>query len=139
MGTAIVAVVAVGVCAALVIVVARDAGPSPADVALGYEQAWDRLDFETIWAMAGDELRDGLAREQFVAAKAAAYAAQAGLRSITAAVTVDAVRSTRSFAVVRTRIELRDHTTVHNDIQLTRRGDRWLVTGYALVPDPAAG
>ena len=57
---------------ALVVLVSADPGPSPVDVALAYEQAWDHLDFEGLWSLSGDELRDGLRRPEFVAAKNAA-------------------------------------------------------------------
>jgi hypothetical protein len=33
---------------------------------------------------------------------------------------------------------LKDHSTIHNDVQMSRRGDRWLVTGYTLVSEGTA-
>ena len=66
----------VGLCVALVIIVSADPGPSPVDVALAYEDAWDHLDFEGLWTLSGDELRDGLGRPEFVAAKRAGHYAR---------------------------------------------------------------
>ena len=71
----VVGVVVVGLCVALVVFVAADPGPSAAEVALAYEYAWDHLDFEGLWALSGDELRDGLDRPAFIEAKRAAYVA----------------------------------------------------------------
>ncbi len=136
----IVAVVgaAVGLlCVALVILVALNTGPSAAEVALAYEHAWDRLDFEALWALSGAELRDGLDREPFVAAKRAAYEAQPALRGIAETVAVDAVSEDRGFAVVHTRVELRDGGSAVDALQLARRAGRWLVVAYELEPDGA--
>src|ERR1700730_15889979 len=101
-------VVIVALCAALVVLVSLDPGPSPVDVAVAYEEAWDHLDFEGLWSMSGDELRDGLNRPEFVAAKQAAYEGQAGLRGLADRVVVDAVSEGKGFAVVHTTVELRE-------------------------------
>jgi hypothetical protein len=135
---AIVGVVVFGLCVALVILVALDQGPPPADVALAYEHAWDHLDFPSLWVLSGDELRDGLDEDAFVAAKRAAYERQEGLRSLAQAVTVDAVSESRNFAVVHTVVDLRDGGQAADVLQLSRRGGRWLVVAYDLEPDPAA-
>lgn len=122
---------------ALVILVAVNTGPSAAEVALAYEHAWDRLDFEALWALSGAELRDGLDREPFVAAKRAAYEAQPALRGIAETVALDAVSEDRGFAVVHTRVELRDGGSAVDALQLARRAGRWLVVAYELEPDGA--
>ena len=134
--SAIVAVVIVAFIVALVIAVARDPGPPPEDVAVAYEQAWDRLDFEALWTLSGDELHDGLRRREYVDAKRAAYAMQPELGGLAEAVHVEHVESGRHVAVVRTCIQLRGGGTAHNEIQLESRGGRWVVVGYLLRSDP---
>jgi len=133
--TAIVGTAVLALAIALVVMVARDPGPSPADVALAYEQAWDGLDFTGLWDLAGDELRDGLDRGEFVAAKRSAYAAQTGLGHLARDVVVEDSHADRSVALVHTRIELRDGGTARNAVQLAKRGGRWVVVGYQLRSD----
>ncbi len=130
-------VIVVALCGALLIIIAVDPGPSPSDVAIAYEEAWDHLDFETIWTLAGEELRDGLDRKEFVAAKRAAYQHQPGLRGLADAVQVDAVTEGRNFAIVRTSVDLRDGGRASDVLQLAKRGGRWLVVAYQLEPDAA--
>lgn len=130
-------VVIVALCVALVIIVSADPGPSPADVALAYEDAWDHLDFEGLWSMSGEELRDGLRQPDFVAAKRAAYEHQAALRGLADHVVVDAVSEERDFAVVHTLVELRDGGRAADALQLAKRGGRWVVIAYELEPDAA--
>ena len=65
-------------CLAVVIAIAKDRGPGPEDVAVSYEMAWDRFDFDVLWTLSGTELRDGLDRHEFVDVKRAAYANQRG-------------------------------------------------------------
>ncbi|HEV2992986.1 MAG TPA: hypothetical protein VG012_01140 [Acidimicrobiia bacterium] len=124
-------------CVALVILVVVVPGPSAGEVALAYEEAWDHLDFEAIWALSGDELRDGLDRPAFIAAKRKAYEQHQGLRGLAADVAVDAVSEGQGFAVVHTRVELRDGGEATDALQLARRGSRWLVIAYELEPDAA--
>jgi hypothetical protein len=131
---AIVGVVLLALCLAVVIAIAVDQGPQPEDVAVSYEHAWDRLDFDVLWALSAAELRDGLDRKQFVAAKAAAYAERRELRGLGRAVTVDDSVVRRDNALVTTRVELRDGAVVHNSVHLVRRSSRWQVAAYAMVP-----
>jgi hypothetical protein len=139
MATALIGTAVLVLALALVVLVARDPGPAPADVALGYEQAWDGMDFTALWDLSGDELRDGLGRVQFVAAKSAAYAEQAGLGHLARSVVVEDSHADRSLAVVHTRIDLRDGGAVRNTVQLSKRGGRWVVVGYRLrSPDERA-
>lgn len=133
----VVGVVVVALCVALVVLVVVDRGPSAAEVALAYEQAWDHLDFEALWALSGDELRDGLDRQRFIEAKRAAYERQPGLRGIATDVVVDAVSEGRGFAVVHTRVELRDGGHAVDALQLANRSGRWLVVAYELASDAA--
>ena len=125
---------------ALVVAVARDRGPGPEDVAVSYEYAWDRLDFDVLWTLSATELRDGLARAQAVAAKRAAYEHQHALRGLVAHVGVDALTGSTSgdVALITTRVDLRDGSTVHNVVQLVRRSSRWQVAAYRLAPTSSA-
>lgn len=133
----LVGVVIVALCGALLVLLTLDPGPSAADVAIAYESAWDHLDFETLWTLAGDELRDGLDRKEFVEAKRAAYEHQPGLRGLAEEVHVDAVTEGRNFAVVRTSVDLRDGGRASDALQLAKRGGRWLVVAYQLESDAA--
>lgn len=132
MATALIGTAVLALAIALVVLVARDPGPAPADVALGYEQAWDGLDFTALWDLSGDELRDGLGRSEFVTAKKAAYSEQLGLGHLARDVVVEDSHSDRSLAVVHTRIDLRDGGAARNAVRLTKRGGRWVVVGYQL-------
>ena len=49
---AVVAVLVIGLALAVVVAIARDKGPGPGDVAVSYELAWDRLDFESLFTLA---------------------------------------------------------------------------------------
>ena len=51
-----IAVAVIALVLALVVAVGLEPGPSPDDVAVSYELAWDRLDFDALWALSGDEL-----------------------------------------------------------------------------------
>jgi hypothetical protein len=135
MVTALVALAVFSLIVALVVAVARDPGPSPAESALAYEDAWDRLDFSSLWDLSGDELRDGLDRKAFVAAKQAAYSQQAGLGQLAQEVTLEDARTARSIAVVHTRVDLRDGGVARNEVRLTKRAGRWVVVAYQLRTD----
>jgi len=133
--TAVVAILVLGLVLALVVLVAKDDGPPPADVALAYERAWDTFDFESLWSLSADELRDGMGRKDFVAAKSAAYAGQQGLGHLALSVTVEDVRAANTVAVVHTRVELRDGTHATNEVHLAKRAGRWVVVEYRLRSD----
>lgn len=139
MVTAIVAVALVVLVLALVLAVAIDHGPPPDDVAFAYEQAWDHLDFASLWALSGDELRDGLGRKQFVAAKAAAYANRRRLGNLARFIAVEDVDVRSSSAVVHTRADLHDGGVAHNEVHLVNRAGRWVVVEYRLRPDAGRG
>jgi hypothetical protein len=109
---------------------AKESGPAPADVALAYETAWDRLDFDLLYDLSGDELRDGLRRDQFVAAKRAAYAKHdAGY--LGAAVEVEEAVATGQTALVVTRVTTGEGS-VRNNVLLERRAPGWTVVKYSL-------
>jgi len=129
-------------CFAVVFTIAKDRGPAPDDVAVSYEMAWDRFDFDVLWTLSGAELRDGLDRHKFVDVKRAAYANQRALSELGADVSIEDSAIRGEAAVVTTRIELRDGTVVRNHVQLARRTGRWQVVAYQLAaesdPSPRA-
>ena len=131
---AIVIIVVLGLALAVVVAIARDKGPGPGDAAVAYELAWDHLDFESLFTLSAAELRDGLDRRTFVAAKKSAYEQQHALGGLVARVGIDEQASTREAAVVITRVELSDHAVVHNRVELARRNARWQVVAYRLEP-----
>ncbi len=132
----IVVVAVIALCIALVIAIAHDSGPAPGDVAVSYELAWDRLDFEALWTLSAAELRDGLDHQDFVAAKRTAYEQQRALRGLVEHVAIDdvSVTSGRDAALVTTRVGLHDGNVVRNLVQLARRNARWQVVAYTLAP-----
>jgi hypothetical protein len=132
--TAVVGFVVLALTIAVVVVIAKDRGPGPGDVAVAYELAWDRLDFESLFTLSGSELRDGLDRRGFIAAKRSAYAQQHDLGGLVERVGIDQVANTRDAAVAITEIELRDRAVVHNRIEMSRRSGRWHVVAYGLEP-----
>jgi hypothetical protein len=134
MVTAIVGTILLLLCAAVVVGVAKDRGPSPEDVAVSYEHAWDRLDFTALYTLSARELRDGLDRKAFVATKRTAYAARTELGGLAASVTVDESTVRGDNAVATTRVQLRDGSIVHDTVQLVRRDARWQVAGYIVAP-----
>jgi hypothetical protein len=138
--TAVVAGIVVLFALAFVVIFALDPGPPPGDVALAYEGAWDRLDFESLWSLSGDELRDGLGRAAFVRAKREAYAQRPELGNLAREVAMEEIHAADSFAVVRTKVELREGGHATNEILLSKRGGRWVVVSYQLEPEspPAA-
>jgi hypothetical protein len=128
----VVGVLVVALVIAMIVAVARDSGPSPADVAIGYEHAWDRLDFEVVYKLSGDELHDGLNRGDYVAAKREAYHAQGQLGHLMAHAAVREETVVGDRARIYTRLTLRDGTTVENRVLLRRRHEDWVVVGYDL-------
>jgi hypothetical protein len=134
--SAIVAVVIFALVITLVVIFAREPGPTPTDIAIAYELAWDRLDFDTLWALSGPELRDGLDKREYIAAKARAYEGRHELRDLGDHVDIDEANVGIGHAAVRTRITLRDGAVVRNDVVLTKRSAMWVVTGYQLVANP---
>lgn len=131
--TAVIATLLFALIVALVVAVAKDPGPAPADVAVAYEGAWDRLDFDVLWTLSGAELRDGMDRRAYAAAKRAAYAARPELGGLAAAVEVEAIGGTRDVAVVVTRLVLRSGEHTRNEVELARRSERWVVVGYRML------
>ena len=134
--SAIVAVVIFALVITVIVLFARDPGPTPADIAIAYELAWDRLDFDTLWTLSGPELRDGLDKHKYTAAKTRAYEGRNDLRNLADHVDIDEANVGIGHAAVRTRVTLRDGAVVRNDVVLTKRSAAWVVTGYQLVANP---
>lgn len=132
--TAVVGILVLALAITVIVMIAKDRGPGPGEVAVAYEQAWDRLDFESLFTLSGVELRDGLDRRGFVTAKRAAYAQQHELGGLAERVGIDQVANSRDLAVAITTVELHDHGVVHNRVEMARRNGRWQVVAYRLEP-----
>ena len=132
--TAIVGVIVLALAIAVVVAIAKSRGPSPGEVAVAYELAWDHLDFESLFTLSGTELRDGLDRRGFIAAKRSAYAEQRALAGLVEQVGLDQVASSREAAVAITAVELHDGSLAHNRVEMARRHGRWQVVAYRLEP-----
>lgn len=121
----------VGMTIWLFVAVAKSGGPSPADTAVAYEHAWDRLDFATLWNLSGPNLRDGRTRDQFVRDKLAAYQHEAhGLAGLVQSVHPEKVDVNGPVARVLARLELNSGESVVDEMLLERIGPAWHVTAY---------
>jgi hypothetical protein len=118
----------------LFVAFARETGPGAADVAVAYELAWDQLDFSLLYDLSGAELRDGMRREPFIAAKRAAYGDHDRSR-IGAQIDVDTAVTGNETALVVTRVA-HAGSAVRNNVLLERRHGTWFVVGYNLRPEP---
>jgi len=131
--------VAIGVIVVLLVfmlyAVAHEKGPGAPDVAIGYERAWDELNFGLLWDLSGPELRDGLRRDQFIEAKRAAYA-NVHRDRVAEKIEVDTFVEGNQSALVVTRVTS-EGTTVRNDVLMERRANGWTVVGYSLRPGRA--
>jgi hypothetical protein len=132
--TAVVGIVVLALMIVVIVMIAKDRGPGPGDVAVAYELAWDRLDFESLYTLSGSELRDGLDRRKFVAAKRSAYRNQHELGGLAERIGLDQVANTRDAAVAITTVELHERGVVHNRVEMARRNGRWQVVAYRLEP-----
>jgi hypothetical protein len=126
--------IALGVLGVIVlfmfVAIATERGPQPSDVALAYEMAWDRLDFDTLFDLSGPELRDGAKREGFIATKRAAYSTTTRGR-LAAHIEVENVTEAADTALVVTNVAT-DQGSMHNNVLMERRSGRWYVTAYSL-------
>jgi hypothetical protein len=134
----VVLVLVVGVTVALVVGVAKDPGPTPVEIALGFEHAWDELDFGVLYKLSGQELHDGLPKAEWVAAKQAAYADRGAMSGLVKETVAESETRRGDSSSVMTRLTLRDGTVVHNEVRLVRRSRAWEVVAYELRPAPAA-
>jgi hypothetical protein len=133
----VVLVCVVGLCVALVVGVAKNPGPSPADIALGYEHAWDLGDFDVIYRLSGAELHEGMRKADYVAAKRAAYRGEVRVHGDVEEAVAEEAHEQGDEAVVLMRLRRGDGTVVHHEVRLARRARAWLVVGYRLRPAPA--
>ncbi len=134
----VVLVVLLGLAAAVVVGVAKDPGPSPTDIALGYEHAWDELDFDVLYRLAGPELHDGMSKADWVAAKRAAFADRSDHGHLVTESVAEEETCREDAAAVMTRLTLRDGSVVHNEVRLLRRSRKWEVVAYQLRPAPTS-
>jgi hypothetical protein len=130
---AIAALVAFALCVALVVLVSKMGAPGPSDVAVAYEYAWDRLDFATVWNLAGPRMRDGRTRAEFVRDKQGAYAVEGQLSGLVRSVRPEKVDVNGPVARVLTRLELADGNSVLDEVLLERIGANWQVASYSLA------
>ena len=115
----------------VVIAVAQMTTQSPADTAVAYEHAWDRLDFSTLWSLSGPNLRDGRTKDQFVRDKLAAYQGESpGLAGLVRSVRPEQVDINGPVARVLARLDLLSGETVVDEMLLERIGPTWHVTAY---------
>lgn len=124
----------------VVIAVAKMSTQSPADTAVAYEHAWDRLDFSTLWSLSGPNLRDGRTKDQFVRDKLAAYQGEShGLAGLVRSVKPEKVDVNGPVARVLARLELHTGESVVDEMLLERIGPAWHVTAYHISSgDPRA-
>jgi hypothetical protein len=124
----------------LVVAVGKTGPPGPADTAVAYEHAWDRLDFATLWNLSGPNLRDGRTRDQFVRDKTAAYHGEDhGLAGLVRSVEPERVDVNGPVARVLARLELHTGESVLDEMLLEQIGPSWQVTAYHIsTGDPRA-
>jgi hypothetical protein len=129
--------IAIGVILVLVgflfYAIAHEPGPGAPDVAIGYERAWDELNFGLLWDLSGPELRDGMRRDQFIATKRAAYANAMPRGRVAESIEADTFVEGNQSALVVTRVTA-EGTSVRNDVLLEKRANGWTVVGYSLRP-----
>jgi hypothetical protein len=114
--------------------VGREPGPGPSDVAIAYERAWVELDFDLLYDLSGAELRDGLRRDQFIAAKRAAYADGAKNARIGARIGVETSVAGNQTALVVTKV-VADGGALRNNVMLDHTSNGWVVVSYSLRPE----
>jgi hypothetical protein len=117
--------------------IGREPGPGPADVAIAYEHAWDHLDFDLLFDLSGDELRDGMRRDRFVAAKRNAYENANARARLGADVRVETSIAGNQTALVITEVAAQGRS-VRNNVMLEKRANGWVVVAYSLRPDAGA-
>jgi hypothetical protein len=124
----------------LLVGIARGAAPPPGEVAIAYELAWDRFEFDVVWDLSGPLMRDGRSRVEFATDKRAAYAAHPELRGLVADVAVRHVAVEDDHARVTTALALVAGGELVDELLLRRHDGMWRVEGYHLdrhQPDAA--
>ena len=114
--------------------IGREPGPGPSDVAIAYERAWDELDFNLLYDLSAAELRDGLRRDQFIAAKRAAYSGADKGAKIGARISVETSVAGHQTALVVTKVEAYGGA-VRNNVMLDHTANGWVVISYSLRAD----
>lgn len=130
----VVSAVLVGLLFFVWIAIGKEPGPGAADVAVAYERAWDDLDFTLLYDLSGDEMRDGMRRDQFIAVKRAAYEKAGRTTRMGSTVEVETTVAGNQTALVVTRVE-GDGGAVRNNVMLEKRANGWVVVGYSLRND----
>jgi hypothetical protein len=118
------------------IAIGTEPGPSAADVAIAYERAWDELNFDLLYDLSGDELRDGMRRERFVKTKRDAYEKADARHRIDADIRVETTIAGNQTALVVTEVAAHG-SSVRNNLMLEKRANGWVVVGYTLRNDAA--
>ena len=134
----VVLVLVIALAVAVIVGVAKDPGPVPIEIALGYEHAWQVLDFDVIYRLSGPEMHDGLRKADWIAAKRAAYANGSAIGHLVEEIAAEAELRKGDAAVVTTRLTLRDGSVVHNEVRLLRRSKAWDVVAYEPLPANAS-
>lgn len=124
---------------AFVVAVARDPGPGPLDVAVAYEHAWDRLDFDALWRLSGPALRGGRDRRAFIDRHREASDPRIPRHQLRR-VEVEALqRHGPDAVVVVTRPVHRDGTRLRNEVVVVRTHEGWVVQGFTPAPTRVSG
>lgn len=121
------------VAVGLVLAIGGAEPPGPAEVAVAYEHAWDRLDFANLWNLSSPRLRDGRTRIDFVRDKESAYATEGSLTRLVRTVRPERVDVNGPVARVFTRLELADGQTMLDEMLLEKLGGNWFVTAYHIA------
>jgi hypothetical protein len=124
--------VLLAIAVVLLVGIARGGSPPPGEVAIAYELAWDRFEFDVVWDLSGPLMRDGRTRIEFATDKRAAYAAHPELRGLVADVAVRHVEVEDDHARVTTALALVAGGELVDELLLRRHDDTWRVEGYHL-------
>ena len=139
MPLAIAILVIVALLGFLFYAIAHEKGPGAPDVAIGYERAWDELNFGLLWDLSGEELRDGLRRDQFIEAKRAAYAKAEPRGRLAERIEVDTFVEGNQSALVVTRVSRRGHRACATTCCSSAARTAGPSSGYSLRPGQRAG
>ena len=113
--------------------IAVEPGPSPTEVTVAYELAWGRLDFPVAYALSGEELRDGMSSETFMASGKLAFV-RARWTDEKARVEIDGSIRSGNRARVEARMIAPDGE-MRDTVVLERRQGAWMVVSSSLHHD----
>ncbi|MGH9023852.1 MAG: hypothetical protein ACRDV9_12265 [Acidimicrobiia bacterium] len=111
----------------------RDQGPDPAETAISYELAWDRLDFSTLWRLSAPALREGRTRDRFLTDQRGAYSDGRQWRNLVVRAIPDEAEIAGESARVMVRLALRNGDSLVDEVLLDRSGGPWRVASCRLV------